>query len=208
MLDCTLRGSVSEAVTALAWVVQQKKARPLEPMVVNLSLEATGGSATLDAAVNSTLAAGVTVVVAAGNNSADACGSSPSRVPGAITVAASDPGDRFASFSNGGSCVDLLAPGTGVLSAWTGGGGATRVMSGTSQAAPLVAGTAALYLSLHPSASPAEVAAALVAGATTDVVSGVPAGTPARLLNLAFLQGPDGVGPRPQDRPRIGRRSS
>jgi subtilisin family serine protease len=204
VLDCDLRGSVSQAVSGLSWVVQQKKAHPSDPMVANLSLEAANGSATLDAAVGAAIAAGVTVVVAAGNESGSACAASPARVPAAITVAASDAQDRWASFSNGGACVDLVAPGVSVLSAWL--GGETRYMSGTSQAAPYVAGAAALYLAQHPAAPPSEVAAALVAGATPDVVTGAPAGTATRLLNLVFLQGPDGYGPRPEDRPHIGRR--
>src|SRR4051812_2496259 len=80
-----------------------------EARVGNTSL---GGGAdnALDAAVKASVSAGVTYAVAAGNESAEACQSSPARVPSAITVGATDHQDHKASFSNFGKCVDLFAP--------------------------------------------------------------------------------------------------
>src|SRR5204863_2509855 len=98
------------------WILEDRLASP-GPSVVNMSLSGDPSSS-LDAAVNRLLAAGITTVVAAGNGSADACGSSPARVPGAITVAASTDTDQRATFSNYGSCVDLFAPGSGIVSDW------------------------------------------------------------------------------------------
>ncbi len=115
------------------------------PAVANLSI---GGppSALLDAAVEALAEAGMVVVVAAGNEGQDACNTSPARVPSAITVGAVAPGDVEADFSNWGECVDIYAPGVDVLSAWKTSGTATMVESGTSMAAPHVAGAAALEL--------------------------------------------------------------
>ena len=118
---------------------------PGSPAVANLSI---GGapSALLDAAVEALAEAGMVVVVAAGNEAQDACDTSPARAPSAITVGASAPGDVEADFSNWGECVDIYAPGVDILSAWRTSGTATMVESGTSMAAPHVAGAAALEL--------------------------------------------------------------
>jgi aqualysin 1 len=188
VLDCAARGSMFSVINALNWVASQKKASPATPMVANLSLDAASGSIMLDQTVNSAINVGVTVVIAAGNNAGDACLYSPGRVPNAITVAATDATDRFASYSNKGACVDLAAPGTSIPSAWIGSTTARSTMSGTSMAAPHVAGAAALYLSLHPAARPADVAAALTGNATTAAVIGVPVGTANRLLYTGFMR--------------------
>ncbi|NHA01717.1 S8 family peptidase [Nocardioides sp. W3-2-3] len=167
VLGCDGAGETSTVVAGLDWVTRHHRAG--KPAVVNLSL---GGpvSAALDTAVRNVLADGVSVVVAAGNDNADACASSPGRVPGVLTVGASDRNDARASFSNIGSCVDLFAPGVGIASTWN--DGRAKVLSGTSMAAPHVAGAVALYLQSHPSASPATVHAAIVGSATPGRVSG------------------------------------
>ncbi|MEO5930786.1 MAG: S8 family serine peptidase [Candidatus Kapaibacterium sp.] len=117
--------------------------------VINLSL---GGppSHALDDAVRRAAARGIKVVVAAGNEMEDAGLSSPSRVnyPGVYTVSAFDINGDMASFSNYGSVVDVSAPGVRILSTRVGGG--TVYMSGTSMAAPHVAGLL-LFGSLHGS---------------------------------------------------------
>jgi subtilisin family serine protease len=150
--------------------------------VANLSLS-TAASSSLDAAVSRVLADGVTVVVAAGNSGMNACTASPARVPGALTTGATDRSDRRASFSNFGSCLDLFAPGVDVTSDGLGGSPAT--MSGTSMAAPHVAGAAALLLQRNPGWSPSTVAGRLVAQATAGRVTTPGAGSPNRLLYSA-----------------------
>jgi subtilisin family serine protease len=106
-----------------------------------------GASSTLDRAINNLINDKVTVVVAAGNSNANACNYSPARVPNAITVAASTSADSVASFSNTGSCVDIIAPGAGITSSWIGSNTAENTISGTSMASPHVAGAIARSLS-------------------------------------------------------------
>ena len=137
-----------------------------------------GVSSTLDAAVSTLVSKGVTVVVAAGNSNVDACTSSPARVAAAITVAASDRTDTRASFSNFGSCVDVFAPGVGILSTFIGSTTAIASLSGTSMAAPHVAGVAALVLQLAGALSPSDVAAAISTNATSGAVLGAGTGSP------------------------------
>ena len=142
VLDCTGSGTVSGVVAGLDWVENNHKN---EKAVANMSLS-SGVSRALDKAVRQVIADGVTVVVAAGNSADDACNYSPAQVPKAITVAASDITNNFAYYSNYGKCVDIIAPGSKITSAWIGGANATYTLSGTSMATPHVTGTVALLL--------------------------------------------------------------
>ncbi|GIG29901.1 S8 family serine peptidase [Cellulomonas marina] len=178
---CDGTGTYSQVVAGLDWVVRDHAAG--RPAVANLSL---GGpaSAALDAAVQAVVDDGVTVAVAAGNEATDACTTSPARLPSALTVGASTPADAVAPFSNTGPCLDLFAPGTDVVSAWPATATATAARSGTSMAAPHVAGAAAAVLSVDPGASPAAVAARLLGDATTGVLGGPLGASPDRLLRV------------------------
>jgi subtilisin family serine protease len=177
VLDCQGSGFYSGIMAGIDWVTGHAN----RPAVANMSI---GGPAsdTLDAAVKSSIAAGVTYVVAAGNEDVDACGSSPSRIPAAITVGATDSTDHRASFSNYGKCVDIFAPGVQITSAGRTSDTASAVMSGTSMASPHVAGAAALVLAGTPAASPATVAATLTGRALANKVGSAGTGSPNRLL--------------------------
>ena len=125
--------------------------------------------------------------LAAGNSSADACTTSPAETKEAITVGATDINDNRASWSNYGNCVDIFAPGVDITSAWGTGDTATNTISGTSMATPHVTGAAARYLATNPCASPAAVATALAANATSNVVVNPGTGSPNKLLSTSFI---------------------
>lgn len=103
-------------------------------------------------------------------------------MPAALTVGATNDRDARASYSNYGPLVDLFAPGDSITSAVFWGDDWSTTMSGTSMASPHVAGAAALYLADHRTATPAQVAGALTAAATTGSVVDAGPGSPDRLL--------------------------
>ncbi len=168
-LDCEGGGETSGVIAGIDWAARDH--RQGTPAVANLSLSGPAGE-NVDAAIRGLIDDGVTVAVAAGNEDDDACDSSPAREPTALTVAATDRDDRRASFSNRGSCVDLFAPGVDIVSDWNSGDTATEELSGTSMAAPHVAGAAALLLGADPGLTPAQVADRLLGSATAGVVRG------------------------------------
>jgi len=181
VLDCNGSGYTSGVIAGIDWVT----ANAVKPAVANMSLGG-GASNSLDSAVRNSVAAGVVHVVAAGNSTQDACSSSPAREPLAITVGATNSTDERASFSNYGSCLDIFAPGVNILSANSSGDGATATLSGTSMAAPHVAGAVALYLQAAPNAPPAMVADILLNTSTSNVVGNPGTGSPNRLLYAEF----------------------
>lgn len=136
VLDSRGSGSYSGVIAGVDFVGANGSAGD----VANMSL---GGpvSQSLDDAVAAASAGGVWFSLAAGNDGADANNSSPARANGTyiVTISAMDSSDNFASFSNyGNPPVDYCAPGVSIESAWKDGG--YRTISGTSMAAPHVAG--------------------------------------------------------------------
>lgn len=188
VVDCGGYATVSTVIAGVNWVAGQRaalgKSRKARPAVANISLAAPASPA-LDAAVASAIAAGVTVVVAAGNSASDACETSPARLSSVIAVGATTSADALWSASSFGPCVALYAPGENVTSSFIGSDTDSLAMTGTSIAAPHVAGAAALWLSTDRTATPAEVKAQLVASATPDVLTGLGAGSTNRLLYVA-----------------------
>ena len=184
VLGCTGSGTNSGVIAGVDWVTSNH----VKPAVANMSLGG-GASSALDTAVNNSINAGVTYAVAAGNDNANACNYSPARVAAALTAASSTSTDARSSFSNYGSCIDLFAPGSSIKSAWSTGTTATNTISGTSMASPHIAGVAALYLAVNPTASASEVNSAIINAATPNKISNVQ-GSPNRLLYSFFGAAP------------------
>jgi len=113
------------------------------PTIASMSLGGRGTSSAMQAAVDTAVNAGVTVVVAGGNSNSDSCRFSPAFVPNAITVGSTTSTDERSYFSNYGSCTNLWAPGSSVLSADVASDDASSRKSGTSMACPHVSGAAA-----------------------------------------------------------------
>lgn len=195
VFDCAGNTTNSTVIAGVNGVT----ANASKPAVANMSLRG-GASTAMDDAVRNSIASGVTYVVAAGNdNGANACNYSPARVSQALTVGSTTSSDARSSFSNIGSCLDLFAPGSSILSAWIGSDSDALYDSGTSMASPHVAGAAALYLETAPSATPAQVASQIVANTTYGKVTDPGSGSPNRLLFslkqlTAAITGPTYIG--------------
>ncbi|MEU3748944.1 MULTISPECIES: S8 family peptidase [Streptomyces] len=181
VLDNAGSGTTAGVIAGIDWVTSHHAAGA--PAVANLSLGG-GASTALDNAVKNSIADGVTYAVAAGNSGVNASSSSPARVAAAITVGATSNTDAKASWSNYGSVLDLFAPGVSITAGWHTSDTATNTISGTSMATPHVAGAAAVYLAGQTSATPAQVATALVNGSTPNKVTSPGSGSPNRLLRL------------------------
>jgi len=172
VLDKDGAGAISTIIKGIDYVTQHAN----EIDVVNLSFGCECNSPALDAAINSSVQAGVTYTVSAGNDHNDASTFSPANDPSVIAVSAiadSDGkcggtgaptshgnDDTLADFSNYGKVISASAPGVNILSTYK--DNSYTTLSGTSMASPFVAGAAALYKSLHKSASPSEVRSTLL----------------------------------------------
>merc|ERR1712038_1045619 len=165
-------GSWSWSYEALDWLATGS----VRPAIASMSLGGGGVISGMRDAVNAAVNAGVTVVVAAGNDNSDACGFSPAFVPNAITVGSTTSTDSRSSFSNYGSCTNIWAPGSSVLSAGHRSDTASATFSGTSMACPHVSGATALVLEADPSNKSSAVLQELLDNAVRDALTGMQVG--------------------------------
>ncbi|MFI7698402.1 S8 family serine peptidase [Nonomuraea sp. NPDC049480] len=163
VLNAAGSGTLSGIAAGINWVVQ--RASTIE--VINLSLGCNGcSSSAISTAITNATNAGIVVVVAAGNSHVNTSTFFPANHPDVVTVSAltdndglpggaggstlscrseSDQDDTSAFYSNFGATVEITAPGTCIYSTWRNGG--YNTISGTSMAAPHVAGAAGILTS-------------------------------------------------------------
>jgi subtilisin family serine protease len=187
LLTNFIQGSNSGVIAGINYVANDAKTRNCPNGAVGSMSLGGGKSATVNAAAANAVTAGVFFAVAAGNDGADAANYSPASEPTVFTVGATDSSDKFASFSNYGTIVDILAPGVSILSTWINGG--TNTISGTSMATPHVAGLAAYILALEGKKTPSVLSSRLQTLATKDKITGLKGSTK---NYLAFNGNPSG----------------
>ncbi|MGH3321991.1 MAG: S8 family peptidase [Streptosporangiaceae bacterium] len=180
VLDCDGSGNLSDVIEGMDWVAAHAPGRA----IANMSLDGEHSPSLNDAATR-LVRSGVYLTAASGNGSGDACDASPAGATGVMTVAASNDHDKATQWSNDGKCVEVYAPGVDITSDWLNGG--KRTLTGTSMAAPHVAGVAALYESAYGDASASTITRWIESNADKGVLHGVPANTHNRLLNTGAL---------------------
>ncbi|XP_071949005.1 aqualysin-1-like [Antedon mediterranea] len=177
VLNCQGDGLTSDVLEGMDWVA----ANAQKPAVASMSIGG-GYSISLNTAVGGLYDMGILLVAASGNEQIDACNTSPASAEEAFGVSASDNSDNWASFSNTGSCVDLIAPGVDIASTYIGSNTAAAVASGTSMACPHVSGAACILLQLEPNLSVDQLREKLISTSTKDVINNVPLNTVNQLL--------------------------
>jgi serine protease len=163
------RGSSSGYVAGLDWAVRRARSRG-RTAVMNASLGFSSGSSSVDRATT-TATSTLLCVVAAGNGSTESCRVSPARASGVLSVGNAQRDNRRRSSSNYGDCTHIFGPGTSIVAATHRDNSGTRTLTGTSMAAPHVAGVAALYLADNPSLSPSALRSRVVSTGRSGSVS-------------------------------------
>lgn len=176
-------GSYSGIISGVEWVAKSGKG------VANMSLGG-GYSAALNQAVN---AASSTVLFAnaAGNSNANSCTFSPASAEDGVCVGSTELAnsggsqiDSRSSFSNYGSCNHIFAPGSAIISAYAGSNTRYATLSGTSMAAPHVAGVLAIGMQENPRYSSAQLKNWVINNAQTGTVNNAGSGSPNKMLHV------------------------
>lgn len=180
-IGCTMQGSTVDLIAGIDWVIANHSG----PSIINLSLS-TGFSPALQIATHNATIQGIPVIAAAGNvdggSVTNACHGYPAGYSHVFAVASSTNSDQHFHNSRSGTCVDLYAPGSNVVSAGHTSNTASATMSGTSMSAPLVTGVAALLLERDPTLNVETIYQKLKHYATPNAIGNAPANTTQSLL--------------------------
>ena len=189
-LGCSGSGAVSGIIEGIDFIAKQTdKGVHKGPVVLSMSL-GVKESPSLNRAIQRVTEKGIVVVSAAGNQGGDSCEYSPASARVGIAVGATDIRDDMVSFSNAGACTDIYAPGVSIQSAYNKCDTCTATLTGTSMAAPHVAGYMAILLSLHPQMTATEAKKDMIDHSTKGVVglaaisSSLASRTPNRFLYI------------------------
>jgi len=180
-------GERAWSIAGIDWISSKGQ----KPAVISLSLGGSGRDASYKAVIDVATVNRITVVVAAGNFASDSCQISPAFVPSAITVGATEADDSRASYSNFGSCNDIMAPGTAITSASQTSDSRTARLTGTSMACPHVSGAAAILLEQNPSWNRNSIMNHLTEFGRKGIIKGLKVGDPNLLLWVGRNPGPN-----------------
>lgn len=180
-------GTYSNLIRGIEWAIKDSR-RIHQCSLLSMSL---GGpkSQIVNNAIDAAYKEGLISVVAAGNDGIDACYNSPGSASVAVTIGASNKGDAVPKFSNTGNCVKIIAPGVDILGAGTSYATSTKYMTGTSMAAPHVAGVIAMLLPKY-NCNPNKTLTKLMELAVSNKLSGIWGSTPNKLLQVPTNQCP------------------
>jgi subtilisin family serine protease len=183
-------GDDTTITNGVKFVLDYVKTNKIKAFVANLSL---GGKASkvVDDATDKLYQAGGIVVVAAGNDDIDACTISPARTKNMVTVGCFSEDNKKSSFSNWGKCVNILAPGGNITSTFIGSKTATKKLSGTSMAAPHVAGLAAALWSESKTSTNKDIISKIFNLALKDQSTGWKNASRADTINRMVYNGQD-----------------
>lgn len=184
VIGCDNKGTGLDVFEAFEYIIDNLQT----PSVVQMSIGFTNQRVkAIEDIIAELRDKGVLTIVAAGNSFDDACKSSPAGGGDSLVVGSTTITDTMSSFSNYGSCVDIFAPGSNILSLGKDTDSSTFIMSGTSMATPFVSGVAALHLEEDPTLSPKALLKKIVDSGTK--ISGINNGKSGKLLYSNSITG-------------------
>jgi subtilisin family serine protease len=177
VLDSEGEGNASTVIQALLHLIRVRQ-HSKNLCVVNLSLH-TGNNRALDQVIEQASRAGIAIITSSANEHLDTCKLSPGGSKHVLAVGSTTIHDTVMPSSGRGACVRIFAPGKDIISAWP--NESVHTMSGTSMAAPHIAGIASLFLSQRPYSNSREVIQDILNASTKGALVGT-----THANNLAF----------------------